>query len=91
MAKHLNKYPHPSKRKSASKRFGVTVEDLCVKRDEILEHDSSYCANVRTLWRRVASGKLPATAARSIQPSLVMSALRRAGLSLRHSTQLCHA
>lgn len=89
--KHPSKFPHPSKRKAKFKLLKLNPGDfieLCVKRDEILEADPTFCENVRSLYRRCATGKLAKSAVRSIQPVLVLAALRRAGLSYRHSRQL---
>lgn len=90
MMKHPSKYPHPSKRMALAKRQRPDP-NLCVRRDEILEADPTFCENLRNLYRRVRAGKLPKEAVRSIQPNLVMAALRRAGFSLRHSEQLARA
>lgn len=89
--KNPDKFPH-TKRQSIGKRNLLRADpELAWKRDEILEADRTFCENVRALYRRVAAGKLPQTAVRRVQPNLIMAALRRAGVSLRHSQRLARA
>lgn len=66
-------------------------DDHGFKRSEILEADPTYRENVRGLFRRAASGKLTPEAVHSIQRSLVMASLRRAGFNLKLSEHIARA
>lgn len=66
-------------------------DDHGAKRCEILDADPMYRENVRGLFRRAASGKLPPSAVHSIQHSLIMASLRRAGFNLKLSELIARA
>lgn len=87
MAKWLRKDKHRRKQRPINTP-AIPPEVLAIKRDTILENDDSYIQNVRSLNRRIWSGKVPAWKWKSIRDSIAMSALRRAHVSFRESLQL---
>lgn len=64
---------------------------LSVHRDIILENDRTFVDNCRALNRSVYERKITTHDWRNIYPTLVMGALRRAGVSMKESRQLVNA
>ncbi len=72
-------------------RLNTIQLPLHVQRTIILDSDPTYAANVRTLLQRTQAGLVPLSLSNAITGSLQMAALRRAGVSLKHSRQLMAA
>jgi hypothetical protein len=64
---------------------------ISVKRDVILENDRTFIDNCRALNRRVYERKITHHDWRNIYPTLVMGALRRAGVPFRESREMLRA